>query len=442
MGKPIVAVVGRPNVGKSTLFNFLVGSRISIVDDTPGVTRDRVYAETEWRGRRFALVDTGGIEPRTDDAMLRSMRSQAEVAIDTADVILFMVDMQTGLTAADEDISAMLRKSAKPVILVVNKSDRPGPIPTDAYEFYNLGLGEIYPVSSVHGLGVGDLLDAAYEYFPEDKSGEEDDDVIRVAVIGKPNAGKSSLVNRMLGEERSIVSDVPGTTRDAIDTPLSNQFGKYVLVDTAGLRKKSRIDDDIERYSMIRALAAIEKADVCVVLIDAQEGVTEQDTKVAGYAHNSGKACVLVMNKWDLVEKETGTLERYEKSVREGLVFLQYAPVLFLSAKTGQRVNKLFEFINHVYAQACLRLSTGMLNDLIAEAMAMSPPPNDKGKRLRIYYATQVSVKPPEFVFFINDKELMHFSYERYLENQFRKCFGFEGTPIRFILREREKERK
>ena len=442
MGKPIVAVVGRPNVGKSTLFNFLAGSRISIVEDTPGVTRDRVYAESEWRGRKFAMVDTGGIEPRTDDAMLQQMRSQAEIAIETADVILFMVDLKTGLTAADEDIASMLRKSGKPVVVVVNKADRPGPVPADAYEFYNLGLGEIFPVSSVHGLGVGDLLDEIYAHFPEEKAGEEDDDVVRVAVIGKPNVGKSSLVNRMLGQERTIVSDVPGTTRDAIDTPLENSYGKYVLVDTAGLRKKSRIDDDIERYSMIRSLAAIEKADVCVIMIDAQEGVTEQDTKVAGYAHNSGKACIIVVNKWDLVEKETGTLEDYEKGIRGGFTFLQYAPVLFLSAKTGQRVNKLFELINHVYAQACLRLSTGMLNDLLAEAMAMSPPPTDKGRRLRIYYATQVGVRPPEFVFFINDRELMHFSYERYLENQFRKCFGFEGTPIRFILREREKERK
>jgi GTPase len=442
MGKPIVAVVGRPNVGKSTLFNYLAGSRISIVDDTPGVTRDRVYAEAEWRGRTFALVDTGGIETQTDDAMLRQMRSQAEIAIETADVILFMVDVQSGLTAADQDVGTLLRKSGKPIVVCVNKADRPGPMAPDAYEFYNLGLGEIFPVSSVHGLGTGDLLDAIFEHFPPAGEHDEDDDVIRVAVIGKPNAGKSSLVNRMLGEERTIVSEVPGTTRDAIDSPLSNQYGRYVLVDTAGLRKKSRIDDDIERYSMIRALAAIEKADVCIVLIDAQDGVTEQDTKIAGYAHNSGKACILVVNKWDLVDKETGTLEHYEKSIREGLVFLQYAPVLFISAKSGQRVPKLFELINHVYAQACLRLSTGMLNDLLAEAMAMSPPPNDKGKRLRIYYATQVGVKPPEFVFFLNDKELMHFSYERYLENQFRKCFGFEGTPIRFILRERERENK
>ncbi len=442
MGKPIVAVVGRPNVGKSTLFNYLAGSRISIVDDTPGVTRDRVYAEAEWRGRKFALIDTGGIETQTDDAMLRQMRSQAEIAIETADVILFMVDVQAGLTAADQDVGTLLRKSGKPIVVCVNKSDRPGPMAPDAYEFYNLGLGEIFPVSSVHGLGTGDLLDALYEHFPPAGEHDDDDDEIRVAVIGKPNAGKSSLVNRMLGEERTIVSDVPGTTRDAIDSPLVNEHGKYVLVDTAGLRKKSRIDDDIERYSMIRALAAIEKADVCVVLIDAQDGVTEQDTKVAGYAHNSGKACIIVVNKWDLVDKETGTLELYEKSIREGLVFLQYAPVLFISAKTGQRVPKLFELINHVYAQACLRLSTGMLNDLLAEAMAMSPPPNDKGKRLRIYYATQVGVRPPEFVFFLNEKELMHFSYERYLENQFRKCFGFEGTPIRFILRERERENK
>lgn len=443
MPKPIVAVVGRPNVGKSTFFNFLAGRRISIVDDTPGITRDRVYAEAEWQGRRFAVVDTGGIEPRTTDPLLRQMRAQAELAIETADVILFMVDMKTGLTAADQDIGAMLRKSRKPVVVAVNKVDRIGDTPQEVYEFYNLGLGDLHPVSSQHGLGFGDLLDAVLAHFPAETHEEDEErDTIHVAVIGKPNAGKSSLVNRLLGEERTIVSDIPGTTRDAIDSILDTPEGRIVLIDTAGLRKRGRIEDDVERYSTIRALAAVERADVCLILLDATEGVTEQDTKIAGYAHNQGKASVLLVNKWDLPEKATGTLEEYEKRIRKDLAFMQYAPVAFISAKTGQRVSRVLELVRHVFEQASLRLSTGMLNDMLGEAMAMTPPPTDRGRRLKIYYATQVGIRPPEFVFFLNDRERMHFSYERHLENQLRHNFGFEGTPIRFIYRERERKER
>ena len=442
MSKPIVAVVGRPNVGKSTLFNHLAGSRLSIVDDTPGVTRDRLYAESEWRGRPFVVIDTGGIEPFSEDVILKAMRAQAQVAIETADVILFLVDIQTGMTATDEDIAIILRKSGKPVVLAVNKADRVGSMPNEAYEFYNLGLGDPYPISSAHRLGVGDLLDRIYELFPEVEETSEEDPDIRVAIIGKPNAGKSSLANNMLGENRAIVSDIPGTTRDAVDTKLRNKHGHYVIIDTAGLRKKSRIDDEIEKYSMIRTLAAIERADVCVILIDGADGPTEQDTKVAGLAHNAGKACILVVNKWDLVEKETGTLETYRRDIEERFSFMSYAPIEFVSAKTGQRVDKLFLRINQVYEQAGLRLTTGMLNDLLAEAIAMVPTPQDKGKHLKIYYVTQVAVRPPQFVLFVNDQELMHFSYERYLENQFRKSFGFEGTPIRFYMRERERDTK
>jgi len=439
MSKPIVAVVGRPNVGKSTLFNYLAGERISIVDDAPGVTRDRVYAESEWRGRLFSIVDTGGIEPKTEDVILRSMREQAQIAIDTADVIIFLVDIKTGMTADDEEIAAMLRRSGKPVIVAVNKADQVGEMPPDAYEFYNLGLGEVFAISSAHRLGIGELLDAVFHNFPPEEESSGDSDRIKVAVIGKPNAGKSSLVNKMLGQERTIVSDVPGTTRDAIDSALDNEHGRYTLIDTAGLRKKSRIDDQVEKYSMIRSLAAIERADVCLILIDATEGVTEQDTKVAGYAHNAGKASILVVNKWDLVEKETGTLEDYSRQVREAFAYMTYAPVIFISAKTGQRVGKLFEMINEVYSQSGLRLTTGMLNDLLTEAVAMVPTPQDKGRHLKIFYATQVGVHPPQFVLFINDRELMHFSYERYLENQFRKNYGFSGTPIWFILRPKDK---
>jgi GTP-binding protein len=439
MSKPIVAIVGRPNVGKSTFFNYLAGERVSIVDDAPGITRDRIYAEAEWRGRRFSIIDTGGIEPKTNDIILRSMREQAQIAIDTADVIIFIVDIKAGLTADDAEIAELLRKSRKPVVVAVNKADFVGNMPPDAYEFYNLGLGDIFAISSAHRLGLGELLDEVFNYFPDEHPDEEPGDLISVAVIGKPNAGKSSLVNRILGYERSIVSDIPGTTRDAIDSEFSNEFGHYRLIDTAGLRKKSRIDESVEKYSMIRSLAAIERADVCLILIDAAEGVTEQDTKVAGYAHNAGKASILVINKWDLVEKETGTLESYERAVRETFSFMAYAPILFISAKTGQRVQKLFEKINTVHTQAGMRLTTGMLNDLLAEAVAMVPTPQDKGKHLKIYYGTQVGVRPPQFVLFVNDHNLMHFSYERYLENQFRKNFGFSGTPIWIMLRDKNK---
>ncbi len=440
MSKPIVAVVGRPNVGKSTFFNYLAGERISIVDDQPGVTRDRIYAEAEWRGRRFSIIDTGGIEPKTDDIILRAMRDQAEIAIETADVIIFLVDLKTGLTADDQEIANMLRKSGKPIVVAVNKADHIGDMPTEAYEFYNLGLGDIFAISSTHRLGLGELLDEMYRHFPPEDDEFATHERIRVAVIGKPNAGKSSLINKMLGNDRNIVSEIAGTTRDAVDSELDNAFGQYTMIDTAGLRKKSRIEDSVEKYSMIRSLAAIERADVCLILIDATEGVTEQDTKVAGYAHNAGKASILIVNKWDLVEKETGTLEEFSKSVKARFPFMQYAPVVFISALTGQRVGKVFSLINEVHRQAGLRLSTGMLNDLIADAVAMVPTPQDKGKHLKIYYATQVAVHPPQFLLFINDKNLMHFSYERYLENQFRKNFGFAGTPIRLYLRPKEKK--
>lgn len=440
MSKPIVAIVGRPNVGKSTFFNYLAGQRVSIVDDEPGITRDRIYAEAEWRGRAFSIIDTGGIEPKTDDVILRSMREQAQIAIDTADVIIFIVDIKAGLTADDAEIAEMLRKSRKPVVVGVNKADFVGQTPPDAYEFYNLGLGDVFAISSAHRLGLGELLDQVFEYFPDASEDGEDESYIHVAVIGKPNAGKSSLVNRIIGQERSIVSDIPGTTRDAIDSDFSNQFGHFRFIDTAGLRKKSRIDESVEKYSMIRSLAAIERADVCLILIDAAEGVTEQDTKVAGYAHNAGKASILVINKWDLVEKETGTLESYERQVREKFPFMAYAPVIFISAKTGQRVHKLFEKINEVYMNASQRMTTGMLNDLLIESVAMVPTPQDKGKHLKIYYGTQVGVRPPQFVLFVNDHHLMHFSYERYLENQFRKNYGFSGTPIWIMLRDKNKE--
>ncbi|MDN5314946.1 MAG: GTPase [Clostridiales bacterium] len=440
MSKPVVAVVGRPNVGKSTFFNSLIGERLSIVDDTPGITRDRIFAESEWRGRKFSLIDTGGIEPKTDNLILREMRRQAELAIEMADVIILLVDLKTGLTADDADIAEMLRKSAKPVLVAVNKSDHVGDMPADAYEFYNLGLGDIFPISAVHRLGLGELLDAAFEYFPGEAENEAEDNRIKVAVIGKPNAGKSSLVNKLLGEDRAIVSDVPGTTRDAIDSELICEQGNFLLIDTAGLRKKSRIDENVERYSMVRSLAAIERADVCMIVIDAAEGVTEQDTKVAGYAHQAGKSCILAVNKWDLVDKETGTLENYQKQVRDRFGFMQYAPVIFISALTGQRTGKLLSLVKQVYEQGGKRLTTGMLNDVIAESVAMVPTPQDKGRHLKIYYATQVAVRPPQFVLFVNDAKLMHFSYERYLENQFRKNFGFTGTPIWFMLRGKEKK--
>ncbi|MCX8130042.1 MAG: ribosome biogenesis GTPase Der [Clostridia bacterium] len=440
MAKPVVAVVGRPNVGKSTFFNYVAGRRISIVEDTPGVTRDRIYTEVEWRSRKFTLIDTGGIEPYSEDKIMQQMRRQAEMAVETANVIVFMVDIKDGLTAADQEVAVMLRKTNKPVILVVNKVDRVGELPSEAYEFYNLGLGDIMAISSVHGLGMGDLLDEIYKHFPEVDEEEYDEDVIKVAVVGKPNAGKSSLINKILGEERVIVSEIAGTTRDAIDTYAEVDDDKFVFIDTAGIRRKSKIEESIEKYSVIRSWGAVERADVCLIMIDAVDGVTEQDTKIAGYAHEQGKASIIVVNKWDLVEKETGTLEEYRKVVHEKLGFMTYAPVVFISAKTGQRVQKLYELIKYVSNQGAMRISTGMLNDIVNEAIAMVQPPSDKGKRLKILYATQAGVKPPTFVIFVNSSELFHYSYERYLENQLRKSFGFEGTPIRFIHREKDKE--
>ncbi len=437
MSNPVVAIVGRPNVGKSTFFNYLAGRRISIIEDTPGVTRDRIYAESEWRGRKFTLIDTGGIEANSEDYIKQQMARQAQVAIETADVIVLMVDMKAGLTAADEDVAVMLRKSAKPVIVAVNKCDSAGDLPPEAYEFYNLGMGEIYPVSSIHGLGMGDILDAIYEKFPSEDQNQEDDDYIKVAVIGKPNAGKSSLINKILGEERVIVSDVPGTTRDAIDTFYEVDGKRYMFIDTAGIRRKSRIEEDIEKYSIIRSWAAIDRADVCIIMIDANDGVTEQDTRIAGYAHEQGKASIIAVNKWDMIEKGTGTLEEYRKKVYKDLEFMNYAPVVFISAKTGQRVDRLFELIDFVNNQASFRVQTGVLNDVLNEAIAMVQPPSDKGKRLKIYYMTQTGVKPPNFVVFVNDAELMHYSYERYLKNTLRSNFGFEGTPIRFTIKEK-----
>jgi len=416
------------------------GRRISIVEDTPGVTRDRIYAEAEWRNRKFTLIDTGGIEPYSEDKIMQQMRRQAEVAIELADVIVFMVDAKEGMTASDKEIAAMLRKTSKPVILVANKVDNIGDPPPEIYEFYNLAMGDVEVVSSVHGLGMGDLLDRIFSFFPEEAPEETEEDVIKVAVVGKPNSGKSSLVNRLTGEERVIVSDIPGTTRDAIDTYVEKDGSKFVLIDTAGIRRKSRITENIERYSVLRSWTAIERSDVCVIMIDAQDGVTEQDAKIAGYAHEQGKASVIVINKWDLIKKETGTMEEYRKQVMEKLSFMQYAPVLFVSVKTGQRVHRLLELVKFVHEQASLRISTGMLNDLLNEATAMVQPPSDKGKRLKLYYAVQSAVKPPTFVIFMNDMELFHYSYERYLENQLRKSYGFEGTPIRFIPRERDEE--
>lgn len=440
MAKPVVAVVGRPNVGKSTFFNYVAGRRISIVEDTPGVTRDRIYIEVEWRNRKFTLIDTGGIEPDSEDLIMQQMRRQAEVAIETADVIVFMVDVRDGVTAADNAVATILRKSGKPVIVAVNKVDRVGEPPPEVYEFYNLGMGDILTISSVHGLGMGDLLDEVYRHFPEEGTDDYDEDVIKVAVVGKPNAGKSSLINQIIGEERVIVSDIPGTTRDAIDTYVEKGEDRFVFIDTAGIRKRNKIVENIEKYSIIRSWTAIERADVCLIMIDAMDGVTEQDTKIAGYAHEQGKASIIIVNKWDLVEKETGTLEEYRKVVQEKLGFMTYAPAIFISAKTGQRIDKLYELIKSVAAQSSLRVATGMLNDLLNEATSMVQPPSDKGKRLKIFYMTQASIKPPTFVIFVNDLELFHYSYERYLENQLRKSFGFEGTPIRFIHRQRDKE--
>ena len=438
MAKPIVAIVGRHNVGKSTFFNYICGKRISIVEDTPGVTRDRVYAEAEWRNRTFTLIDTGGIEPYSEDKIMQQIRRQAEVAVELADVIVFMVDGKEGMTASDKEIATMLRKTSKPVVLVANKVDNIGEPPPEIYEFYNLALGDVETVSSVHGLGMGDLLDKIYSFFPDENLEDSEDNVIKVAVVGKPNSGKSSLVNRLIGEERVIVSDIPGTTRDAVDTYVEQDGGKFVLIDTAGIRRKSRITESIERYSVLRSWTAIERSDVCVIMIDALEGVTEQDTRIAGYAHEQGKASVIVINKWDLVEKGTGTMDEYRRKVNEKLGFMQYAPVLFISVRTGQRVHRLLELVKFIYEQASLRISTGMLNDLLNEATAMVQPPSDKGRRLKLYYAVQAAVRPPTFVIFMNDRELFHYSYERYLENQLRKSYGFEGTPIRFILRERD----
>ncbi len=437
MAKPVVAVVGRPNVGKSTLFNKLIGQRLSIVEDTPGVTRDRIFAECEWRGRTFMLADTGGIEPKTDDVILAQMRNQAQLAIDQADVIVLVTDLRAGVTANDQSVATMLQKSGKPVVLCVNKCDTPGAPPAEFYEFYNLGLGDPVAVSSVHGMGTGDLLDAVFEYLPEGEEEEEATDAIKVAVIGKPNAGKSSLINCIAGEERSIVSNIAGTTRDAIDTHIHNKYGDFIFIDTAGLRRKSKVDDAIEKYSVLRAQMAVERADVCVIMIDATEGFTEQDSKVAGIAHEKGKACIIAVNKWDAVEKDDKTMDKMRKQLMVDFSFMPYAPFIFLSAKTGQRVERLFELIQFVSEQNSMRIKTGMLNDVLAQATARVQPPTDKGKRLRIYYVTQPSTNPPTFVFFVNRAELFHFSYQRYLENQFRDTFGLEGTPVRFIVREK-----
>ena len=437
MAKPIVAIVGRPNVGKSMLFNKLIGKRVSIVEDTPGVTRDRIYGETDWNGRKFTLIDTGGIEPRTDSEILSFMREQAEIAVSHADVIVFLTDIKTGLTASDQEVASMLLRSGKPIVLAVNKMDSVGAVDPDYYEFYNLGLGDPIAVSAVHGHGTGDLLDECVKYFPPEGEEEEDDDRIQVAIIGKPNVGKSSLTNKILGQQRTIVSDVAGTTRDAIDSYFENETGKYVFIDTAGMRKKAKVDEAIERYSVLRAQMAIERSDVCLILIDATEGVTEQDTKVAGLAHEAGKACIIVVNKWDAVEKDDKTMDKMRQDIRRDLAYMTYAPIVFISALTGQRVDRLFQLIKYVDDQAAMRITTGMLNSFLADATARVQPPTDKGRRLKIYYMTQAGIRPPHFVFFCNDAKLFHFSYQRYLENQVRATFGLEGTPIRLTVRQR-----
>ena len=443
MSKPIVALIGRPNVGKSTFFNYIIGERKSIVEDTPGVTRDRIYADTEWRGRKFTIIDTGGIEPKSNDEILVQMKRQAQVAMETADVIIFLTDIKQGVTATDYEVATMLRKTGKPIVLVCNKADNIGETPDDIYEFYNLGLGDPLPVSSLNQLGTGEVLDAIYDKFPEEVELDEDDEYIHVAVIGKPNAGKSSLINKILGENRLIVSDVAGTTRDAIDTKFENEYGKYVFIDTAGIRRKSKIEEDIEKYSILRAKTAIDNAHVCVLVIDATEGVTDQDAKIAGEAHESGKGVIILVNKWDAMEKETGTLENYKKTIREKLSYLAYAPILFVSALTGQRIDKLFPLINSVNENNSKRVSTSMLNDVIREAITAVQPPSDKGRRLKIYYATQASIRPPTFVIFCNSAKLFHFSYQRYLINNIRDNFGgLEGTPVRLIIREKQKEDK
>ena len=435
MAKPVIAIVGRPNVGKSMLFNKIIGQRLSIVEDTPGVTRDRIYGESDWNGRKFTLIDTGGIEPRTDNQILAFMREQAEIAIDHADVIVFLTDVKTGVTASDQEVANLLLRSGKPIVLAVNKVDQ-GMSP-DIYEFYNLGLGDPIAVSAVHGHGTGDLLDACVAYFPPENGEEEEDDAIQVAIIGKPNVGKSSLTNKILGHQRVIVSNVAGTTRDAIDSRFENEKGKYVFIDTAGMRKKARVEEAIEKYSVLRAQMAIDRCDVCLILIDATEGVTEQDTKVAGMAHEAGKASIIVVNKWDLVEKDGKTMDRMREEIRRDLSYMTYAPILFISALTGQRVERLFDLINYVNDQASTRITTGMLNNVLEDAQTRVQPPTDKGRRLKIYYVTQTGIKPPHFVFFCNDARLFHFSYQRYLENQLRNTFGLEGTPIKITIRQK-----
>ncbi len=438
MSKPIIAVVGRPNVGKSTLFNRLIGERRSIVEDTPGVTRDRIYGETEWRGRQLVLIDTGGIEPKTDDIILAQMRNQAQIAIDTADVIIFLCDVHTGVTANDHDIAVMLKKCGKPVIPCINKCDRTGAPPLEFYEFYELGFDhEPIAVSSVHGSGTGDLLDACVEALPEQEYEEQEDDSIYVAVIGKPNAGKSSIINRFVGAERMIVSNIAGTTRDSVDTSVENEHGKFTFIDTAGIRRQSKINDKIEKYSVLRAHMAVERADVCLLMIDATEGVTEQDEKIAGIAHESGKGTIIVVNKWDLVEKNNNTVKQYTEKIRTALAYMPYAPIIFVSALTGQRLPNIYKLIAHVQNQRNMRITTGMLNDILSEAMMRTQPPSDKGKRLKIYYMTQNAVAPPTFVLFCNSIELFHFSYQRYLENCLRETFGFEGTPIKMIIKQK-----
>ncbi len=442
MSKPIVAIVGRPNVGKSTFFNKLTGKRISIVEDIPGVTRDRIYYETDWNGRSIMLVDTGGIEPDTNDIIMSHIKMQAQIAIESADVIVFMCDFKAGVTADDKEIANMLRKSSKPVVLCVNKMDKIGDTPLEFYEFYELGLGEPIALSSVHGTGSGDVLEKVCEYLPEKEQDEQEDDTVKVAVIGKPNAGKSSLVNKILGEDRMIVSDIAGTTRDAIDSNVENSFGKYVFIDTAGIRKSGKIEDSIERYSVFRAQLAVERSDVCIIMIDATKGVTAQDERIAGIAHENGKASIIAVNKWDLVEKDGKTLDNMRKDIYAALSYMTYAPVLFISAKTGQRIDRIFELVNYVNNQSAMRISTGMLNDVINDAITRVQPPSDKGKRLKIYYATQTGVKAPTFVIFCNSAQLFHFSYQRYIENRLRETFGFEGTPIKIIIREKGDDEK